>query len=58
MFRKKRFSKLKDNEKKNQKFIYGFTLCQYNLLCFLYYNRAATDWEGPDNFALLMKNGK
>ena len=59
MFRKKRFSKLKDNEKKNQNLYMVLLFVSIICFAFLYYNRAATDWEGPDNFcALLMKNGK
>lgn len=58
----KRFfiSKDVEGENRNTKNLYMLLLV-VSALCFalLYYNRAATDWEGPDNFcALLMKDGK
>ena len=58
----KRFFKIEhvDRELRNTKNLYTLLLF-VSTLCFalLYYNRAATDWEGPDNFcAILMKDGE
>lgn len=58
----KRFFKMKydDRNLRNTKNLYMMLLF-VSTLCFalLYFNRAATDWEGPDNFcAILMKNGE
>lgn len=58
----KRFFKMEyvDRDFRNTKNLYMMLLF-VSTLCFalLYFNRAATDWEGPDNFcAILMKNGE
>ena len=52
MFRKKRFSKLKDNEKKNQNLYMVLLFVSIICFAFLYYNRAATSGRDQIIFAL------
>lgn len=55
---KKVFKKFDDN-KRNENLYMWLLLISILSFAVLYFNRAATDWEGPDNFcALLMKDGK
>lgn len=59
MFKDTNFAHKKKKRKSTQNLYMLLLFVSIICFAFLYYNRAATDWEGPDNFcALLMKDGK